>query len=188
MIVYEQVKDRLEEFGAVMSATELHGHFCGRLVVGHQISGAMGLKIASDCLGISAAEVDPIADLIADITEEISAILENDLFSFRLLLPDDQEALYVRTEALSEWCQGFLAGIASTAGLGDSDVMKAENETIRDLVEISQVSLDIEESEENEAMFSEISEYVRLAAFNLFDQFRVQDGEPVSTGAEQSIH
>jgi len=188
MIDHDEIKARLDEIGAVISASELHGHYCGRLVVGHGILGKMGLKIAADCMGLSPDDMEPLEDMVSDLTEEISAVLENDLFSFRLLLPGDQEALYIRMEALSEWCQGFLSGVASSAGSGDSEVMKNENETINDLVEISQISLDIDESEENEAMFLEVSEYVRLAAFNLFDQFRTQDGEPVSTGADTPIH
>ena len=188
MISQEQVRAQLDEFGAVVSPSELHGHFCGRLVVGHELEGRMGQKIAADCLGFSPEELEPISELISELTEETSSILENDLFSFRLMLPDDDQALYLRMEALSEWCQGFLSGLASAANLRDSDVMKQENETINDLVEISRVSLDVEETDESESLFLEVSEYVRLAAFSLFDQFRVQAGEEVSTGADTPVH
>ena len=187
MISHEDLRNQLEEFGAVVSASELHGHLCGRLVVGQQISGARGQKILSECLGFSAEELGPSADSLVELADEITLLLENDLFDFRLLLPPDNEAIYIRVEALSDWCQGFLNGVGTSAGLAESGVMKEENETISDLVEITQISIDVEESEENEAFFLEISEYVRLAVFNLFDQFRIQDGESVSTGVNTPI-
>ena len=195
MISHEDLRNQLEEFGAVVSASELHGHLCGRLVVGQQISGARGQKILSECLGFSAEELGPSAeelgpsaDSLVELADEITLLLENDLFDFRLLLPPDNEAIYIRVEALADWCQGFLNGVGTSAGLAESGVMKEENETISDLVEITQISIDVEESEENEAFFLEISEYVRLAVFNLFDQFRIQDGESVSTGVNTPIH
>lgn len=188
MITQEQLMSGLSEIGAVVSPSELHGHLCGRLVVGHQISGFFGQKVTAECLGMSLEELDPIHEMLTELIEETAAILDADLFSFRLLLPDDEIALFTRLEALSNWCQGFLSGIASSAGLQDSKVMDEEGDTISDLVEISQISLDVDDSEENEALFLEVSEYVRLAAFNLFDQFRLQDGEAVSTGADTSIH
>ena len=187
MITHEQLQSQLQEVGAIVNASELHGHFCGRLVIGHQLTGSFGLKIAEDCLGVSLAG-SSAEEILGELTSEVAAVLENDLFSFRLMLPEDDEALVSRLSALSEWCQGFLAGVGSSAGLQESKVMKEEGETIRDLIEISQISLDVEESEESEALFEEVSEYVRLAAFNLFDQFRLQDGEAVSTGADNSIH
>ena len=188
MITYEDLRAQLEELGAIVSASELQGHLCGRLVVGQQISGTRGQKILSECLGFSAEELGPSADSFVELADEITLLLENDLFDFRLLLPPDNEAIYIRIEAVSEWCQGFLAGVGSSAGLKDSDLMIEENETINDLVEITQISLDVEESDENEALLVEVSEYVRLAVFNLFDQFRLRDGEPVSTGVDTPIH
>lgn len=188
MISHEDLRAQLEELGAVIEASELHGHLCGRLVVGQTIVGPFGKKILGECLGLSPEEVDASAGSFTELAEQITALLEKDLFSFQLFLPSDIEAMSTRLEALSEWCQGFLAGLASSAGLGDSDVMIGENATINDLIEITQVSLDIDESDESEELFVEVCEYVRLAVFNLFDQFRLQDGESVSTGVEQSIH
>lgn len=188
MITQEQMTSGLSEIGSVVSPSELHGHLCGRLVVGHQISGSMGQKIVAECLGVAIDELESIQEILSDLVDETTAVLDADLFSFRLLLPDDEIALFERLEALSAWCQGFLSGIGSSAGLQGSKVMTEEKETISDLVEISQISPDVDESEENEAYFLEVSEYVRLAVFNLFDQFRLEDGEPVSTGADTSVH
>ena len=66
--------------------------------------------------------------------------------------------------------------------------MKVEQDTVNDLIAISQIEVNEDDSEENEALYAEVSEYVRLAVFNLFDQFRLEDGEQVSTGADQSVH
>lgn len=188
MTTHEELQSQLNEIGAVAGASELHGHYCGRLIAGHQLHGDFGLKVTSECIGLSKRELKPIEDFFLDLTEQAVAVLENDLFSFQLMLPGDDIALPARLEALSEWCQGFLAGIASSAGLQESAVMREETGTVNDIIEISQISLDVEESEESEALFAEVSEYVRLAVFNLFDQFRIEDGEAVSTGVEPTTH
>ena len=188
MTTHEELQDQLNEIGSMASASELHGHYCGRLIAGHQLRGDFGLKITSECIGLSTRELTPFKEFFADLTDQTVAVLENDLFSFQLLLPSDEIALPSRLEALSDWCQGFLAGIASTAGLQDSAVMREEADTVNDIIEISKISLDVDESEESETLFSEVSEYVRLAVFNLFDQFRIEDGEAVSTGVEPTTH
>lgn len=189
MITHDHINSTLSDISSVVGPSELHGHLCGRVVIGHDISGAFGKKVLLECLGMSPSDIEHAEIQLQEFREETAGILGSDLFSFRLLLPDDDEPLPVRLHALSEWCQGFLTGIASTAGLNESPVLESEKETINHLAEISQIDTDVdEEDEESEALYSEVSEYVRLAAFNLFDQFRSEDGEPVSTGLESTLH
>lgn len=189
MITHDQINSTLSEISSVVGPSELHGHLCGRVVIGHELAGAFGKKVVLECLGMSASDVDPVDIQLQEFREETVAILTSDLFSFQLLLPDDDEPLTQRLQALSEWCQGFLTGIASAAGLRENPVLEAEKETISHLAEISQLDTEVDEQdEESETLYLEVTEYVRLATFNLFDQFRSEDGEPVSTGAESTLH
>ena len=94
--------------------------------------------------------------------------------TFNLLLPDDETALSVRAESLSTWCQGFLTG------LGLSGVQMSEsNETTRDLrealVHLTEIAkLDIENIEmldEDEEAYMEVTEYVRMVVFAIYDEY-----------------
>jgi uncharacterized protein YgfB (UPF0149 family) len=98
--------------------------------------------------------------------------LEDEEFGFSLWLPDDDESLETRTIALGQWCSGFLAGLASG---GQLDALSDEaKEAIEDLQQIgrAEISSGKDESEEDEAAFAEIVEYVRVVALMMREDFR----------------
>jgi len=169
---YQQMEEQLKESGALNSPSELHGHLCGRYVVGHHIEGGFGMRIVADYVDLSINELEPAAESLAGLIEQWVLVMDKDLFSFRLFLPDDNIALISRLDELARWSEGFLSGLASTVGDGEAKIMKEEQETLADLVEISKIDSEVEDNDENEALYAEVSEYVRLAAFNLFDRFR----------------
>jgi len=188
VITQEELTNGLREAGAVADASELHGYLVGRLITGHTLHTEKGLQILADYLGISREDLAPLESDLSQMALTTNTTLDQDVFSFRLLLPDDDMAISARLEALSDWCQGFLVGIGSSAGLGTSKVMEEDSDVVSDLVAITQISCDEEDSEDNENMFFEVSDYVRLAVLQLFDQCRLTDGESVSTGADVSVH
>lgn len=172
--LHPDLEQQLKIVGALISPSELHGHLCGRYVVGHHIEGAFGLRIVADYVDLSLAELEPVEEMVSQLIEQWVLVMDQDLFGFRLFLPDDEIALSLRLEQLASWTEGFLTGVGSTAG-SDSDeaaIMKDERETLADLVEISKIDSQVDDNDENEALYAEVSEYVRLAAFNLFDRFR----------------
>lgn len=171
-LLYQQTVEQLREVGALVSPAELHGHLCGRHVVGHHLEGAFGMRMIADYVDLPITDLEPIADQLADLIEKWVLVMDQDLFSFRLYLPDDDIALMTRLEDLAGWCEGFLNGLGSTAGDEEAKLMQEEQETLADLVEISRIDAGVEETDENEGLYAEVSEFVRLAAFNLFDRFR----------------
>jgi uncharacterized protein YgfB (UPF0149 family) len=91
--------------------------------------------------------------------EETRRQLRDEDYGFRLLLPDDDESLARRAQALGEWCHGFLQGVGYR-GEG-ADWPAPCGEILADFLEI--VRLDAGEAEEeDEVAFSELSEYVRM--------------------------
>lgn len=122
--------------------------------------------------------VDPGAALNAALIDAWSATqqqLADEEMGFALWLPDDEEPLEERTIALAQWCSGFLAGLASG---GQLDALSEEaREAISDLQEISRAELSAESgapngSEEDEAAYAEIVEYVRVVALTMREEFR----------------
>lgn len=122
------------------------------------------------------------AELIDSLQEEDQQLLKNlyqqtpielnriDL-GFQLLLPDDDYPIEQRLDAIAQWTQGFLAGLAS-AGVQDKQIQGEVKETIADLIQIAQIDggeigSDEEAGKEAERDYAEIVEYVRMAVLLL---------------------
>ena len=89
-------------------------------------------------------------------------------FEVTLLLPDDSATVDHRTQALGQWCEGFLGGF----GLVERQVELGEeaDSALHDFAAIAQVQTDLEESEANEVDFMEVMEYVRMAVLMIFSE------------------
>ena len=184
-ILYQQMVEQFDSAGVLVSPAELHGHLCGRHVVGHHLQGSFGLRVVSDYVDLPSGELESISEELESLINRRIMVMDEDLFSFRLFLPDDNIALSGRLTELAAWCEGFLNGLGATAGDEEANLTQAEEDTLADLVEISRLETEVDDTDENEALYAEISEFVRLAAFNLFDQFRAlaeqQNKEPGAT-------
>ena len=95
-------------------------------------------------------------------------------FTLQLLLPDDDSSLAKRTQALTDWCKGFLSGLGEAqlhSKLYDDEALQ---EVLRDLEQISQAQYEnIEASAENEQDFFEVEEHVRLSALFVYTELRL---------------
>lgn len=161
---FETIANALLEAGALGSPSELQGMLVGQLAGGKRFSRGEWQQEALQWLDAS-GELALLVPLYDDTVKS----LEDGELGLRLLLPDDEEALDVRTQALGEWCQGFLEGFA----LGGGRTPPAEvTELLQDLSAISQIGLTDEdgaqEDEQNEVNYAEIEEYVRIAALTIF--------------------
>ena len=170
--LYRRIEAQLKESEALISPSELHGHLCGRYVVGHPVEGGFGVRMIADYAGLSPGELKTVAESLTGFIKHWILVMDRELFSFRLFLPDDNTALVGRLAELARWSEGFLSGLASTSGDGEAKIMQEEREILADLVEISKMDSAIEDNDENEALYAEVSEYVRLAVFSLVDRFR----------------
>ena len=102
---------------------------------------------------------------------------------FQLFLPDDEEDLRERVEALTAWCQGFVYGLA-VGGLSDiKDLPEDTMELIKDIIEISKAESDRESdpTEEDEQAYVEIVEYIRTGTLLISEEL-----QPLQTA--QTIH
>lgn len=171
-LLYQNMVEQFKEVGALVSPAELHGHLCGRHVVGHHIEGVFGFRLIADYVDLPVDALEPITDTLTELVEKKVLVMDQELFDFRLFTSEDEQSLITRLDDLANWSEGFLAGLGSTAGADEAKIMQEENDTLADLVEISKIDSDVEDNDENEALYAELYEYVRLASFNLFDRFR----------------
>ncbi len=118
-----------------------------------------------------------IAEL-ATLHRETRVQLNSLNYEFNPLLPDDNETIAQRTQALSLWCQGFLFGL-SVSGLKTLDALsEASREIIEDFSAIAQLEEQFEEGEDEESAYMELVEYLRVATFTIADENSKQpDGE-----------
>lgn len=103
-------------------------------------------------------------------------------FEYALLMPDDDEPLSLRTDALSHWCQGFMMGL-SYSGVSDPGQFSGETaEILGDIQEISQVSsASLENNEEEEQSYVELVEYLRVGVMLFCENLRSSKGSDASS-------
>jgi len=170
-ISFVQVAEALAEVGSLTGAAEAHGIICGRLCAEGASADPRWLEhILGDAPRAEAAgRCDALLHALLDKTERD---LEGQALALRLVLPGDNEPVTARTEALGEWCQGFLLGFALT-GFQDLSALSGEaQEFVRDVQEIARVDADAasEGSEEDESAFAEVVEYLRVGLMVLYEE------------------
>ncbi len=106
----------------------------------------------------SFTEEDPDETLLLELSRITIAQLSSPDFNFQLLLPDDNESLESRSVAVSEWCQGFIYGIALTRPKTSEDV----TEFITDLTEFTRMDFEEEGDEDDAIALEELIEFIRM--------------------------
>lgn len=156
---------------------ECHGVACGLLVR----QPAAGPDVLLKLLAMLEIVHDPGPALSEALQEMLAAAgqqLADEEMQLGIWLPDDDSPLDIRTSALAQWCNGFLASIGSGGDARLHTLSSEATESLTDLREIAmaEVSSDGLESqtssEEEEQAFAEIVEYIRVAVLILREDLR----------------
>lgn len=101
---------------------------------------------------------------------------------YALMMPDDEDSIFERTDALGHWCQGFMLGMRFS-GVSDPGQFSGElAEILDDIREISQVSAEaLENTEEEEQSYTELVEYLRVGVMLFCETLRASPGTADST-------
>ena len=162
MLDFDSIQNSLEKLHAVTDASEAHGTLCG-LLLGQQDM-AKWVKFTLDVIP---EQNDLLAkesfQLLQELFDYSKQQLYSDEMSLELLLPEDNEEFAIRLLGLAGWCQGFLYGLAVNGEALVSRLSEQGRECLEDLLEISQMGHDEEETEETEGVYAEIVEHVRLS-------------------------
>ncbi len=177
-----QLEDLLFNVDAALGATESHGALCGMLC-------AQGATEASQWMLYVLGEHEETSKLLQQTGKKLLQIHQisveqmNDTDAeFELMLPDDDEQLESRVEALGIWCQGFVYGLAVGGITEDTVLPEDSKELIRDILEISragyvadneaEIATDEENTEEDEVAFMEVGEYVRMGVLLIYEELQ----------------
>lgn len=161
---YDEMANHLLEQGQQASPSTIHGCLCGLLAAGAGGQAELGLAALGQALDLSLH--GELAAQVMQLYTVTAAALQDEEFDFHPLLPDDEVDIVERTGALAGWCRGFLAGYAQVAG---QPAGQDCSEILSDFAAIAEAEVDTEaDEEESESSYTEIVEYMRFAALNVF--------------------
>ena len=166
---FQDLDETLRRAGAACDAAESHGMLCGALCAGLESDRPWIDHILDEASGSGEAQQACRRSLSA-LRDSTHALLAGGSLEFAPLLPDDETGLADRTDALGEWCQGFLFGLGLAGTRIKPEEMSEEtNEVLKDLGQIAQAGF---EGDEDETAYAEVVEYVRVGVQLLYEELR----------------
>lgn len=166
---YAAFTHTLQQQGVGMTAAEMHGLLSGLLCGGNL--DASWTSLVHDLTNEGQAFPIVLSQPLDKVYQATRAALEGDDFGFQLMMPDTDDTIFMRADALSGWVNHFLLGL----GMMQPKLaqIKGEvNELITDLRNIAQLSYEEDEDQEElEQALEEVAEYVRMGAIMCHTEF-----------------
>ena len=167
---YIEIDQALSETTLKLHPSEVHGIICGVLC------GNPKNKLEWEKLVTGGEDTTKIHELLQTLFIASTKELDEFLFEFQLLLPGDEDELSIRAEALTLWCQGYLAGLKLAGIVVEGREASDVTEAIDDIIEIAKMNYeDVVASDEDEAAYIERVEYVRMAAVLVYQDTHEQN-------------
>ncbi|NMP31104.1 UPF0149 family protein [Thalassotalea sp. M1531] len=178
------------QFQAILSAesvqihaAEVHGVLTGLVAAGYEFENTDYLAMLNDMFNQGEGFPVAVKSAIKQLYSEVWQSLLDDSFSFKLMLPDDDDTIAERANGLGHWVQGFNLGF----GLQQKDTAIASQdvkEVLSDFSDIANLSDEIDEDEATEQAYYEIAEYVKVSVLLCFSEL----GSAPSTEDKKTIH
>jgi len=187
---YLILQNALSKLDTEISPSEVHGTLCGLL--------SANSNAEADVWQQSLWPNRPSGDLLAAEANEIFAQthditrrqLNDPTCEFEMLLPDDDDSLIQRVNALGDWSQGYLIGL-SLGGITDfAPLPEDAREITKDLLEIARAgtSYDLEGSEEDENAYTELVEYLRVGVLLINEELQPTQAAPITDEPDATLH
>lgn len=167
---FDSLANNLLEQGVSCSPSQMHGVLTGLLAAGSAPAPEQALNHLEDLLETSLH--GELAGQVMDWYKQIAVHLSDEDFDFYPVLPDDEAEIEQRTTEMAAWCSGFLGGFARGIGVaggqGVDGLPTEHSEILRDMAAIAQAGVGEDDEETLESSYTELVEYLRFAAMNLF--------------------
>lgn len=181
---YDDLQLIFDEHDADMNVSEVHGLASGMFCVQFDADFNRWITAIFDTEEQLKALTNDDKQSLVGLFQGTLELLQADEFIFDLLLPDDDERIGERAVALSEWCQGFLYGVAYMGVGDDKDWSEDCRGVLRDLMEISRLDADNSDDSDEQA-FMELQEYVRMGVHILMQELQPNDE---ATDGQPTVH
>jgi len=192
-ISFQTLAEAMEKAGALLGPAESHGMLCGLLCArtdaepGTWLMHILDEQTGGEQTGSEVRTGDVLAEecreQLLSVYQETEQQLAGESYDLRLMLPDDDEPLALRSEALGEWCQGFLFGLAMSEEQIWDKLSPEAAEVGHDFTEIAGVvAPEGEELEADETAYAELVEYVRMGAMLIYEELQEGSGATDAPG------
>lgn len=177
---YSHLNEALLKADAECTAAESHGTLCGMVCASGSMDLSGWLEQIFEQLDMNNLLIQEASQLLVGLYQDTQSQLNDAVADFQLLLPDDDESLAQRTEALANWCQGFTYGLVAGGLKEDRELPDDTSELIRDLVEIARAGIndDEEMTEEDEDAYMQLYEYVRMGVLLINEELQPSQKPP----------
>lgn len=176
---YNSLTDALAKTDAELVTSESHGALCGMLCAAGKIELSSWLEQVFEAFDVNDMLVKEASQLLVGLFNDTQTQLNDSNAEFQLLLPDDQESLAQRTEALAMWCQGFTYGLAAGGLKKDRKLPQDTAELIADMVEIARAGHDLgDDSDADEDSYMHVYEYVRMGVLLINEELQPSHTPP----------
>jgi yecA family protein len=178
-----QLEGLLFDVDAMLGATESHGALCGMLCAQGATEAAQWMLQVLGEHEETSSDLQQAGKLLMQVHQLSVEQMNDSNVEFDLMLPDDDESLESRVEALGIWCQGFVFGLAVGGVKEDTDLPEDSKELIKDILEISRAgyiaddeaelnAMTEDDGEEDEVAFMEVTEYVRMGTLLIYEELQ----------------
>ncbi|WP_371188729.1 UPF0149 family protein [Thalassotalea maritima] len=171
-----------ENFSA--HASEIHGLLTGVISAGFPFEDESFLTLISDFFNNGEGLGKNLKDLLKSMYADIWQAMIDDSFGFQLLIPDDDESLTERGQALGLWVQGYNLGFGLQQK-DNKDFSADVKEIINDFANIANLSTEMDDDEETENAYFELLEYVRISALLCFAEL---GAKPAQRSGKNTLH
>lgn len=173
ILSYFELESLLGRANCEQSAAENHGIICGLLAVNTAADTELWLQYVFPQRDRHDAMQNQLAKRLKTAMDYPRLQMQDSNLEFNLLLLDDAEALMDRVEVLQEWLQGFLMGI-SLGGIRDFHALPDDSkELMKDFLQISSAGdMDLDDQEESEQAYTEITEYIRMGVLLIAEELQ----------------
>jgi uncharacterized protein YgfB (UPF0149 family) len=186
-ILLKRIEQVLDEANMVMHPIEAQAILVGFVAGGMPLDEKSWRKpfalLCHDGQRLSA----PVIECLLQVYRSVVNQLANQEFHFQPLLLDEEERdLSRRLDDLALWSQAFITALA----MAIKDLEKIPDdiqEMIEDMTAISQVRIEDDASEEAEAAYIELVEYICVVVLNCFHEFG-QSNHPMGAPEKNTLH
>lgn len=171
---YEQLEQAFACDEKLHFSAELHGYISG-LICGTKSSAQDDrFSLALDRLKEEDCVTQTHQKILAQLMIETFQQLQDEHYSFQLLLPREGIFLKLRLKALIRWCQGFLSGLGD-AGITEEDIeKKGLKEALNDIFEITTVQYNTREvvagDQHAEFFYIDLVEHVKVSVMLIYTE------------------
>ena len=189
--LYDQFEEILADSDCDITAAEFQGILAGMLSAGLGKDDVNWLSQVSELVNEEAALSEEIGSFVKNIFNETQLAFSDDDLLAPILIPDDAYPMIDRLEALSFWSQGFLLGFGLQ--FGDKQTLPQEiSESLNDIAEISQVSIENEDNEEANIGLETLIEHIKVAVkmiyMELVKKSTSSSINPTQTDISKTVH